>query len=233
MPRKQIRRPKSDMSSTTNPGNDDDIISEVMYKLVIIGNTHVGKTSLMLRYSDNIFRDKHISTIGVDFKIVKVKVGTTCVKLQIWDTAGQDRFRTISSTYYRGAHGAIIVYDVTSSQSFYNVEHWINDMNAYNQNVYKVLVGNKNDDPNGSSTSKIIETKEAQRLANQMNLPLFETSAKEDINVKEVFEKVAEQLLKRDILRKIEQRERTLKKETSQTIRLSKKSKKKKSCCSS
>ena len=82
MPRKQIKRPKSDMVSTTNPGNDDEIISEVMYKLVIIGNTHVGRTSLMLRYSDNIFRDKHISTIGVDFKIVKVKVGTTCVSFR-------------------------------------------------------------------------------------------------------------------------------------------------------
>ena len=99
-----IKRQISGMVSTTEQGNSDGTKSEVMFKLVIIGNTHVGKTSLMLRYAENIFRTKHISTIGVDFKIVKVRVGDTCVKLQIWDTAGQDRFRTISSTYYRGAH---------------------------------------------------------------------------------------------------------------------------------
>ena len=229
MPRKMIKRQISGMVSTTEQGNSDGTKSEVMFKLVIIGNTHVGKTSLMLRYAENIFRTKHISTIGVDFKIVKVRVGDTCVKLQIWDTAGQDRFRTISSTYYRGAHGAIVVYDVTSSQTFYNVEHWINDMNAYNSNVYKVLVGNKNDDPYGTSSSKIIETPEAQKVAKQLNLKLFETSAKEDINVKEVFDDIAQELLKRENLRIATS---TMKSNSAQTIKLSQKTKKKKKCCS-
>ena len=229
MPRKLVKRPTSSSVSTTNQQNGDDTRSDVMFKVVIIGNTHVGKTSLMLRYADDTFRAKHISTIGVDFKIVNVKIGETTVKLQIWDTAGQDRFRTISSTYYRGAHGAIVVYDVTSSQSFYNVEHWINDMNAYNQNVYKILVGNKDDDPNGTSVPKIIETKEAQTLAKQLNVNVFETSAKEDINVKEVFEDVAHELLKRYNLRKAHS---TMKKDQSQqTIKLTKQKKKKKTCC--
>ena len=167
---------------------------------------------------------------GVDFKIRTIEINGERVKLQIWDTAGQDRFRTISSTYYRGAHGAIVVYDVTSSQSFYNVEHWINDMNAYNQNVYKILVGNKDDDPNGTSVSKIIETKEAQTLAKQLNVNSFETSAKENINVKEVFEDMAHELLKRYNLRKAHL---TMKKDQSQqTIKLTpKQNKKKKSCC--
>ena len=229
MPRKLVKRPTSSSVSTTNQQNGDDTRSDVMFKVVIIGNTHVGKTSLMLRYADDTFRTKHISTIGVDFKIVNVKIGETTVKLQIWDTAGQDRFRTISSTYYRGAHGAIVVYDVTSSQSFYNVEHWINDMNAYNQNVYKILVGNKDDDPNGTSVSKIIETKEAQTLAKQLNVNSFETSAKENINVKEVFEDMAHELLKRYNLRKANL---TMKKDQSQqTIKLTKQKKKKKTCC--
>ena len=229
MPRKLVKRPTSSSVSTTNQQNGDDTRSDVMFKVVIIGNTHVGKTSLMLRYADDTFRTKHISTIGVDFKIVNVKIGETTVKLQIWDTAGQDRFRTISSTYYRGAHGAIVVYDVTSSQSFYNVEHWINDMNAYNQNVYKILVGNKDDDPNGTSVSKIIETKEAQTLAKQLNVNSFETSAKEDINVREVFEDMAHELLKRYNLRKANL---TMKKDQSQqTIKLTKQKKKKKTCC--
>ena len=229
MPRKLVKRPTSSSVSTTNQQNGDDTRSDVMFKVVIIGNTHVGKTSLMLRYADDTFRTKHISTIGVDFKIVNVKIGETTVKLQIWDTAGQDRFRTISSTYYRGAHGAIVVYDVTSSQSFYNVEHWINDMNAYNQNVYKILVGNKDDDPNGTSVSKIIETKEAQTLAKQLNVNSFETSAKENINVKEVFEDMAHELLKRYNLRK---EHLTMKKDQSQqTIKLTKQKKKKKTCC--
>ena len=229
MPRKLLKRPVSKNVTSKDPGNEDEVRSEVMFKVVIIGNTHVGKTSLMLRYADNVFRTKHISTIGVDFKIVNIKVGDTCVKLQIWDTAGQDRFRTISSTYYRGAHGAIVVYDVTSSQSFYNVEHWTNDMNAYNQNVYKILVGNKNDDPSGTSISKVIETKAAQTLAKQLNVNLFETSAKDDINVKEVFEDMAQELLKRDNLRRAQL---TLKREQIQTIKLSpKEKKKKKECC--
>ena len=229
MPRKLVKRPTSSSVSTTKQHNGDDIRSDVMFKVVIIGNTHVGKTSLMMRYADDTFRTKHISTIGVDFKIVNVKIGDTCVKLQIWDTAGQDRFRTISSTYYRGAHGAIVVYDVTSSQSFYNVEHWINDMNAYNQNVYKILVGNKDDDPNGTSVPKIIETNEAKTLAKQLNVNSFETSAKEDINVKEVFEDMAHELLKRYNLRKAHM---TMKKDQSQqTIKLTQKQKKKKKTC--
>ena len=178
--------PTSDIMSISNTELNklEPEIFGKQFKLVIIGNSHVGKTSLMLRYAENVFKDKHISTIGVDFKIVKVKVGDIYVKLQIWDTAGQDRFRTMSSTYYRGADGAIIVYDVTSLESFNNVGRWLEDMNMYNRNVYKIIVGNKNDNTSNqtlSTDTKVVSTQDAQKLAERLDLKLFETSAKEDL----------------------------------------------------
>ena len=199
--RKKSNRPISSVVSTADSVNSVSH-TEPMFKLVIIGNSFVGKTSLMLRYADDVFKSKHISTIGVDFKIVNVEVDGTVVKLQIWDTAGQDRFRTISSTYYRGAHGAIIVYDVSSVDSFNKVEHWLEDMDTYKKNVYKIIVGNKNDNTDDSLNSKAVSSRDAQLLAKRLNLKLFETSAKENINVKEVFEDMARELLEKERLRR-------------------------------
>ena len=176
--------------------------AEPMFKVVIIGNTNVGKTALMLRYADDVFRTQFISTIGVDFKIARVKVGETFVRLQIWDTAGQDRFRTISSTYYRGAHGAIIVYDVTSFDSFNNVECWLDEMKHHDKDIFKIMVGNKNDSQYDAGTCKMVSFQDAQELSERLCLRFFETSAKEDINVKEMFEYLAQQLLERHQQRK-------------------------------
>jgi Ras-related protein Rab-35 len=207
MPGKILPIPKSDKMSLSKLEINmlEPKIFGKQFKLVIIGNSHVGKTSLMLRYAENVFKAKHISTIGVDFKIVKVKVDDIFVKLQIWDTAGQDRFRTMSSTYYRGADGAIIVYDVTSLESFNNVGRWLEDMNMYNRNVYKIIVGNKNDNTSSetlSTDTKVVSTQEAQKLAKRLDLKLFETSAKEDSNVREMFEDMAYELLKREKFKK-------------------------------
>ena len=226
--------PTSDMMSISNTEINrlEPEIFGKQFKLVIIGNSHVGKTSLMLRYAENVFKDKHISTIGVDFKIVKVKVGDIYVKLQIWDTAGQDRFRTMSSTYYRGADGAIIVYDVTSLESFNNVGRWLEDMNMYNKNVYKIIVGNKNDNTSSqtlSTDTKVVSTQEAQKLAERLDLKLFETSAKDDNNVKEMFEDVAYELLKRE---KLKNSQESIKSDKDDKVVLDKtKHKKKKKGC--
>ena len=226
--------PTSDIISISKPDINklEPEIFGKQFKLVIIGNSHVGKTSLMLRYAENVFKDKHISTIGVDFKIVKVKVGDIFVKLQIWDTAGQDRFRTMSSTYYRGADGAIIVYDVTSSESFNNVGRWLEDMNMYNRNVFKIIVGNKNDNTSTdtlSTETKVVSTQEAKKLADRLDLKLFETSAKEDKNVREMFEDVAYELLKREKLKKSQE---SINSDQEDTVVLNKpkKKKKKKGC---
>jgi len=135
-----------------------------------------------LRFADNTFNGSYITTIGVDFKIQTVEVDGERVKLQIWDTAGQERFRTITSTYYRGTHGVIVVYDVTSGDTFANVKRWLHEIEQNCDVVNRVLVGNKNDAPN----QKVVLTEDAQRFANQMGIQLFETSAKDNINVEEV-----------------------------------------------
>ncbi|RXG59657.1 Ras-related protein Rab-35 [Armadillidium vulgare] len=155
-----------------------------LFKLLIIGDSGVGKSSLLLRFADNTFTGNYITTIGVDFKIRTLEVDGEKVKLQIWDTAGQERFRTITSTYYRGTHGVIVVYDVTNGESFANVKRWLHEIDQNCEVVNRILVvGNKNDCPD----RKVVLHEDAKRFADQMNIKLFETSAKENINVEEMF----------------------------------------------
>uniref|UniRef100_A0A3B5KQK0 Ras-related protein Rab-35 n=1 Tax=Xiphophorus couchianus TaxID=32473 RepID=A0A3B5KQK0_9TELE len=144
---------------------------------------HVGKSSLLLRFADNSFSGDYITTIGVDFKIRTVDMEGERVKLQIWDTAGQERFRTITSTYYRNTHGVIIVYDVTNPESFVNVKRWLNEISENCDTVCKILVGNKNDDP----AKKKVDTQDAVQFGESLGVPVFETSAKENKNVEEMF----------------------------------------------
>uniref|UniRef100_A0A914RNB4 Ras-related protein Rab-35 n=1 Tax=Parascaris equorum TaxID=6256 RepID=A0A914RNB4_PAREQ len=129
----------------------------------------------------NFFAANYITTIGVDFKIRTITINGQRVKLQIWDTAGQERFRTITSTYYRGTHGVIVVYEVTSGDSFSNVKRWLHEIDANCDNVQKILVGNKADDPE----RRVVLEADARRFADTMHIPFFETSAKENVNVEE------------------------------------------------
>ncbi|XDA85417.1 hypothetical protein R6Z07F_015194 [Ovis aries] len=176
-----------------------------LFKLLIIGDSGVGKSSLLLRFADNTFSGSYITTIGVDFKIRTVEINGEKVKLQIWDTAGQERFRTITSTYYRGTHGVIVVYDVTSAESFVNVKRWLHEINQNCDDVCRILVGNKNDDPE----RKVVETEDAYKFAGQMGIQLFETSAKENVNVEEMFNCITELVLraKKDNLAKQQQQQ--------------------------
>ncbi|EYB91443.1 hypothetical protein Y032_0206g1996 [Ancylostoma ceylanicum] len=153
-----------------------------LFKLLIIGDSGVGKSSLLLRFADNVFSENYITTIGVDFKIRTVDVDGQRVKLQIWDTAGQERFRTITSTYYRGTHGVVVVYDVTNGESFSNVKRWLHEIDANCESVQKILVGNKNEDP----TRRIVLESDARQFADTMHIKFFETSAKENSNVEEL-----------------------------------------------
>ncbi|KAI1293775.1 Ras-related protein Rab-35 [Halotydeus destructor] len=165
---------------------------DYLFKLLIIGDSGVGKSSLLLRFADNMFTGSYITTIGVDFKIRTIEVDGEKVKLQIWDTAGQERFRTITSTYYRGTHGVIVVYDVSNGETFANVKRWLHEIDQNCDLVNRILVGNKNDDPN----RKVVVTEDAQRFADQMGIQLFETSAKENINVEEMFMAVTKMVLR-------------------------------------
>eukprot|EP01083_Nonionella_stella_P159816 521820_1 len=120
-----------------------------LFKLLMIGDAGVGKSSMLLRFTDDSF-DEHIqSTIGVDFKVKHLDVASKRIKLTIWDTAGQERFRTLTSSYYRGAQGVVMVYDVTRRDSFENLEQWLKEVKLYSPNngegVIKLLVGNKVD----------------------------------------------------------------------------------------
>jgi len=163
-----------------------------LFKLLIIGDSGVGKSSLLVRFADNHFSGNYITTIGVDFKIRTIEIQGERVKLQIWDTAGQERFRTITSTYYRGTHGVIVVYDVTSGESFANVKRWLHEIDQNCDVVNRILVGNKNDDPD----RKVVLTEDARRFADQMGIQLFETSAKDNINVEEMFRSITTLVLK-------------------------------------
>ncbi|PAA90314.1 hypothetical protein BOX15_Mlig001100g1 [Macrostomum lignano] len=164
-----------------------------LFKLLIIGDSGVGKSSLLVRYTDDTFSGSYITTIGVDFKIKTIEVNGVRVKLQIWDTAGQERFRTITATYYRGAHGIIVVYDVNSAGTFLNVKRWFEEIQQHCPTaVAKVIVGNKNDCPE----TKVISTPDLKTVADEFNVPFVETSAKDNVNVDLLFNLVTEEILK-------------------------------------
>ncbi|KQK08120.1 hypothetical protein BRADI_2g39760v3 [Brachypodium distachyon] len=167
---------------------------DYLFKLLLIGDSSVGKSCLLLRFADDAYVDTYISTIGVDFKIRTVELDGKSVKLQIWDTAGQERFRTITSSYYRGAHGIIIVYDVTDMESFNNVKQWLSEIDRYaSDSVCKLLVGNKCD----LVDSKVVDTEEAKALADSLGMTFLETSAKESINVEKAFLTMSSEIKKR------------------------------------
>ena len=171
---------------------------DYLFKLVLIGDSGVGKSCLLLRFADDAFTESYISTIGVDFRFRTVKIDKKTVKLQIWDTAGQERFRTITSAYYRGADGIIMVYDVTSQESFDHVNDWLKEVNRYaSEGTCKLLVGNKSD----RTTEKVVTKERAKEFADDIGVPFLETSAKSAANVEEAFLTMASELIKQRISR--------------------------------
>ncbi|CAF0891798.1 unnamed protein product [Didymodactylos carnosus] len=188
----------------------------------------VGKSSLMVRFVDDIFTTSYITTIGVDFKMSTINIDGQQCKIQIWDTAGQERFRVITSTYYRGADGVIIVYDVTNGETFANLKDWITEMERHcDINVPKILVGNKDD--SDFEMTKVVLTSDASQYAQQKNLPFFETSARDNKNVENVFHEITKLALKRRLTMQKEQPSLLNQKRTILTVGRSKDNKK---CCS-
>ena len=170
---------------------DDDY--DYMLKMLLVGDTSVGKSCILLRFADDEFVNDYISTIGVDFKIKTIRDGKEVVKLQIWDTAGQERFRNITSSYYRGANGIIVVFDLTSKKSLKNVEMWLGEIDKYGtRSVAKLLVGNKSD----LVGQREVTRQEAERFAAQNRLAYIETSAKNATNVDAAFENLAKMIKK-------------------------------------
>lgn len=197
---------------------------DVLYRLVLIGDSGVGKTAILLRYSDNIFNASFISTIGIDFRIKTIEVNGTRVKLQIWDTAGQEQFHSVASSYYRNAHGIMLIYDISSAESFIHISKWVANIgkNAPT-NVKQVLIGNKCDVEEGK---RVIEKDRGTMLAKELDMPFIETSAKANINIDTIFELLTVLIMESDVEKNKEQLDVVRLTETDETRK-----KKQKGCC--
>lgn len=174
-------------SGSGGPGSDKDY--DLLIKLLLLGDGGVGKTSLMLRFSEDKFSSSLLATAGVDYKTLHLEVEGKRVKVQIWDTAGQQRFHTITQTYYKSAHGIILVYDESepSEASFNNVRYWMDNITKHaNALTQKILIGNKAD-----VKGKKIEAARGRAMADEYGMKFFETSAKDGSGVKEAFFTVA------------------------------------------
>jgi len=178
----------------TNAASSKNAAYDFLIKLLLIGDSGVGKSCLLLRFSDDSFTPSFITTIGIDFKIRTIDLEGKKIKLQIWDTAGQERFRTITTAYYRGAMGILLVYDVTDEKSFANMGNWIRNIEQHaSENVNKILIGNKCD----LVDKRVVDSVRGKALADEYRIKFLETSAKNSINVDEAFISLARDIKKR------------------------------------
>lgn len=170
------------------------IKADYIIKLLLIGDSGVGKTSLLMRFAENTFTPSFITTIGIDFKVKTLIIDGKTVKLQIWDTAGQERFRAITSAYYKGAQGIILIYDVTNQHSFDQVEYWVKQIHL-NSSCFleSMLVGNKAD----LNSEKVVASVTGKEVADQYNMRFFESSAKDGSSVDEMFLSIVNPILKK------------------------------------
>jgi len=167
---------------------------DYLIKLLLIGDSGVGKSCLLLRFSEDQFTPSFITTIGIDFKIRTIDMDGKKIKLQIWDTAGQERFRTITTAYYRGAMGILLVYDVCDERSFNNIRTWFQNVEQHaTEGVHKILIGNKCD----WTEKRVVSEDQGRALAQELGIPFIETSAKSNINVEEAFFSLARDIKKK------------------------------------
>ena len=167
------------------------MVIELNIKLLIVGDSNVGKTSLLLQYTDNYYPDQHTATIGFEYKIKTFQYKDYKIKLQIWDTAGQERFHSITNNYFHNADGILFVYDITSRQSFNGVKVWIKEAEEIGNFYKRLLIGNKCD----LSEKRNISIEELEKYCEEKNMDFFETSAKENIYLVEAFNKIVELIL--------------------------------------
>ncbi|KAH8273766.1 ras-related protein Rab-10 [Drosophila bipectinata] len=165
---------------------------DLLFKLLLIGDSGVGKTCILFRFSDDAFTSTFISTIGIDFKIKTVELQGKKIKLQIWDTAGQERFHTITTSYYRGAMGIMLVYDITNEKSFENIVKWLRNIDEHaNEDVEKMILGNKCD----MTDKRVVNKERGEAIAREHGIRFMETSAKSNTNIEEAFCELAQAIL--------------------------------------
>jgi Ras-related protein Rab-11A len=160
---------------------------DYLFKVVLIGDSGVGKSNLLSRFTRNEFCLESKSTIGVEFATRSIQVDGKTIKAQIWDTAGQERYRAITSAYYRGAVGALLVYDITKHVTYENVERWLKELRDHaDSNIVIMLVGNKSD----LKHLRGVSTEDAQSFSEKEGLSFIETSALESTNVEKAFQRI-------------------------------------------
>eukprot|EP00095_Tigriopus_kingsejongensis_P009942 snap_masked-scaffold981_size73921-processed-gene-0.3 protein:Tk09942 transcript:snap_masked-scaffold981_size73921-processed-gene-0.3-mRNA-1 annotation:"ras-related protein rab-10" len=167
---------------------------DLLFKLLLIGDSGVGKTCILFRFSDDAFNNTFISTIGIDFKIKTIELRGKKIKLQIWDTAGQERFHTITTSYYRGAMGIMLVYDITNAKSFDNIAKWLRNIQEHaNEDVEKMILGNKCD----MDERRVIAKERGETIARENGIQFLETSAKTNVNIEKAFVDLSETILEK------------------------------------
>ena len=169
--------------SKTNP-------SKIKLKIILLGESSVGKTSLLLSYTDNYFPKTHVTTIGVELKEKELIYKDYQIILQIWDTAGQERYRALAKSFFKGVQGILFVYDITSRPSFEQINKWIKDAQTHSSDFQSIIIGNKCD-----LKDRVVSNDELKTIGDKKNMPVMETSAKERTNVEEAFSKLVELII--------------------------------------
>jgi len=166
-------------------------MADVNLKILLLGDSSVGKTSILLRYVDSKFQDAQMSTFGIEYKMKTIEINNRNVILRIWDTSGQERYRSITKNFYRNTNGIAYVFDITNRGSFENIKRWLIDSQELDDKVKKILVGNKIDLENDRKIDKQI----IEKFAEKKGMKYYETSAKEGTNIDTVFKELAEEIL--------------------------------------
>nr|XP_058972215.1 ras-related protein Rab-10-like [Pocillopora verrucosa] len=191
---------------------------DYLFKLILVGDSGVGKTDILFRFSDDAFNTTFQTTIGIEFMMKTIELQGKKIKLQIWDTAGQERFHTITSAYYRGAMGVMLVYDITQEKTFDNIPKWLRDIEENAPDVEMMILGNKchMDD------RRVVTKERGEQIAREHGIRFFEISAETNVNIEQAFYTLAEDILKKQLTKDNE--------ETSQNIRVNNIQEKKSSC---
>ena len=211
----------------------DDENYDLIFKIVLIGDSGVGKTNILSRYINNEFSLATQSTVGVEFGSKIIKKNGKVIKLQIWDTAGQERYKSITSAYYKGARGAFVVYDISRKTTYDNIDKWIGELKTNgSEDVLIMLVGNKSD----LEEKREVNTEEVEKKAQEQKLAFCETSALNGKNVEYAFENLINEILKKVEKEKINEAKqlsesKAITLETADRNKNEKDSKKKKKCC--